>query len=267
VLVYWRNGRPFLQVFWDQQFGRMVSGSLQHAQPWWFYPPRLIAFLLPWAPLLLLLARRDAYRDRRRLFFLAWILFGLVFFSASVNKLPSYMLPLLPAIAALLGIRLDETADARIWIAACAILLVIFPIAAPIFPAAVGGLWELAPPITFHWTWLLPAAAAVLVWVLEARGRRLAAVFAIALATTAGVVYLKASGVESLNRLASARALWQDIKGRATPVCVTAIHRNFRYGLNYYSERPLPDCARAARRLAVVQDAGAPPRVKAGGGP
>jgi len=69
VLVYWRNGRPFLQVFWDQQFGRMVSGALQHAQPWWFYPPRLIAFLLPWAPLLLLLARRDAYRDRRRCFF------------------------------------------------------------------------------------------------------------------------------------------------------------------------------------------------------
>ena len=70
------------------------------------------------------------------------MLFGLIFFSLSVNKLPSYMLPLLPAMAALLGIALDELADARLWLACCALLLVIFPIGAPVFAAAVANQWS-----------------------------------------------------------------------------------------------------------------------------
>src|SRR5690242_14292942 len=135
----------------------MISGALQHEQPWWFYPPRLVALLLPWIPLLPLLARRGIYSDRRRLFLLSWALFGLVFFSLSVNKLPSYMLPLLPAIAALLGIALDELTDARLWLACCALLLVIFPIGAPVFAAVVANQWSQAAGIAFHWTWLLAA--------------------------------------------------------------------------------------------------------------
>jgi 4-amino-4-deoxy-L-arabinose transferase-like glycosyltransferase len=261
ALVYLRNGQPFLQVFWDQQFGRMISGALQHAQPWYFYPPRLLALLLPWVPLLPLLAGRGMYRDRRRLFLLAWILFGLIFFSLSVNKLPSYMLPLLPAMAALLGVALDELADGRVWLVCCALLLVIFPIGVPVFPAAVANQWAQAAPIAFHWTWLLPAGIAAAVWMLEARGRRLAAVFSIAAGAAAGLVYLKSGSAESLNRMASARTLWQEIEGRSAQVCVTQIHRNSRYGLNYYSVTPLPDCAREDRPLAVIQEPGGPPQV------
>jgi 4-amino-4-deoxy-L-arabinose transferase-like glycosyltransferase len=261
LMVYLRNGLPFLQVFWDQQFGRMISGALQHAQPWWFYPPRLLALVLPWLPLLPLLGRRKMYRDRRKLFLLLWLLFGLVFFSLSVNKLPSYMLPLLPALAAVLGIALDELADARVWLASCALLLVIFPIAAPVFPAAVANQWAQAAPIAFHWTWLLPAGVAAAVWTLEARGRRAAAVFCVAAGAAAGLVYLKSGSTEALNRMASARTLWQEVAGRREEVCVAGIHRNIRYGLNYYSVIPLPDCSRQERPLAVVQDAGSPPRI------
>ena len=41
-----------------------------------------------------------------------------------VNKLPGYILPLLPAAAALMALALDEVPDARVWLAACAVLLV-----------------------------------------------------------------------------------------------------------------------------------------------
>ena len=109
VLCYLRNGYPFIDVFFVQhQFGRFVSGALMHVQPWWFYLPCLAGLLLPWTPLLALAAKRPAYRDPRRLFLLLWLGFGLVFFSAAANKLPGYVLPLIPAVAVLLGTALDE---------------------------------------------------------------------------------------------------------------------------------------------------------------
>ena len=109
ALCWWRNGREFLVgFFWRQHVERMVSGALLHVQPWWFYLPMLLASLLPWTPLLALLGRRTAYRDPRRLFLLAWLLFGLAFFSLAPNKLPGYLLPLLPAAAALMGLALEE---------------------------------------------------------------------------------------------------------------------------------------------------------------
>ena len=51
------------------------------------------------APLVALAGWRSEWRDPRRAFLLAWVLFGLVFFSAAANKLPGYVLPLLPAAA------------------------------------------------------------------------------------------------------------------------------------------------------------------------
>ena len=36
-------------------------------------------------------------RDPRKVFLLAWVVWGMVFFSMAANKLPAYILPLLPA--------------------------------------------------------------------------------------------------------------------------------------------------------------------------
>jgi 4-amino-4-deoxy-L-arabinose transferase len=112
-----------------------------HAQPWWFYLPVLAGLLLPWFPLVVLPGRRAAYRDSRRLFLLAWVVFGMVFFTAATNKLPGYLLPLLPAAAALMGLALDaaEAAHAAPWLACCALLLVAFPMAARMLLAALAA--------------------------------------------------------------------------------------------------------------------------------
>ena len=262
LLCYLQNGRAFLmEFFWRQQVGRFTSGELQHGQPWWFYLRVFAAAFLPWTPLLALAARRTAWGDRRRLFLLAWVVFGLLFFSLAVNKLAGYVLPLLPAAALLAALGLEECADARTWLAACAILLTAFPVAAQALPTALAhGLTRSARPV-FDWWWLAPAPVAAAVWMLEARGKRLAAVAAIAAGVGAGVFYVKQSAAPEVDALASARGLWRGMADRAGDICIANLERNWVYGLNYYSVTPLPECKAQTRPLWLVQGPGQPPRL------
>jgi 4-amino-4-deoxy-L-arabinose transferase-like glycosyltransferase len=266
VLCYLQNGRAFLDVFfWQQQFGRFTSPALQHSQPWWFYVPVLLTGLLPWTPLAALLARRGSWSDPRCAFLLVWVLFGLLFFSMAVNKLPGYVLPLLPAICVLMAINLDAERDSGFanaaLISACALLLVLFPVAAHILPEAVASGIRRALELPFEWTWLLPVGIAVLVWILARHGRRQAAVATVAAGAAAGILWLKLGALPEVDRRASARGLWREIESRRAEVCIQTVNRNTRYGLNYYSGQPLPDCVREPRHLAIRQDSGEPPHV------
>ncbi len=148
VLCYARNGARFLHEFFVvHHFERFTAGGLLHVQPWWFYLPMLPALLLPWAPLLPAAGRGREWREPRRLFLLLWAGFGLVFFSASRNKLPGYLLPLMPAVAILMGLgiergRAESGARAgyiRSLLAACALLLAAYVVAAPLLPAAIAN--------------------------------------------------------------------------------------------------------------------------------
>jgi 4-amino-4-deoxy-L-arabinose transferase-like glycosyltransferase len=270
LLCYLRNGRVFLHDFFlVHNFERFTSNALLHVQPWWFYLPVLAGLLLPWFPLVFLLGRRAAFRDPRRLFLLAWVVFGMVFFTAATNKLPGYLLPLLPAVAALVGLVLDDAdaeakaAHAGPWLACCALLLVAFPMAARMLPAALAAGLSKAPLPAFEAMWLLAVGVAAAAWLLESRGRRLAAVVLIAAGATAGMVYVKRVAAPELDRTVSSRALWREISGRANGVCVDQIDRNWRYGLNYYSGTPLPECSGAARPWRVRQAPGQPPNLAA----
>jgi 4-amino-4-deoxy-L-arabinose transferase len=251
VLCYLRNGRQFVEVLFIQQhFGRLASTSLGHAQPWWFYVPILAAGLLPWTPLAPLLFRRASWNEPRRAFLLAWLLFGLIFFSIFLNKLPGYILPLVPAAAALMALALDEIPDARPWLAASALFLVVFPIAVQVLPGAVAAGLSRALHPHFAWPMLLPAAAAIAVWFLRSR---LTAVALLAVCATAGVVYLKVSALPELDRAASARPLWRQIESRADQACIATLSRDPRFGLNYYSVVPLPDCSVTPKPLPITK--------------
>jgi len=257
ALCYWRNGWTFIHEFFVvQHLSRVTSGALKHGQPVWFYLPILLAGLLPWTPLLALTARRRVYRDRRRLFLAVWVLLVLVLFSISFNKLPGYILPLLPAAAALLALALDEAADARAWLAACGALLVAFPITAQVLPAAVLAGLTRAPRPVFQAVWLVAAVVALGAWLLEARGKRVAAVLAVAAGAAVGIAWLKTSATPELERTVSARGLWREIGGRAGEVCMGNVKRDWEYGLNYYSVTPLPACEKQPRALQVVPGPG-----------
>jgi 4-amino-4-deoxy-L-arabinose transferase-like glycosyltransferase len=99
--------REGFDLFVHETLYRFSSPSF-HAEPWYFFAGVFVIGFVPWAgPLVAGIATRaegEAARDRR--FFLVWIAVVLVFFSLSPSKLPSYILPLAPAVALACGTAL-----------------------------------------------------------------------------------------------------------------------------------------------------------------
>ena len=262
ILCYFRNGFPFLhEIIWTQQIGRFFTGERAHVQPFWFYVPVIIVGLFPWIPAVIPISDRSLYSDTRRRFLVAWALFGLVFFSAARNKLPGYALPLIPPLAIRAGLAL---ADSKRWrsvtISAAAFLILLGPIAA-VLPNALAAGISRSPLPPFHWTWLLPALVCIPVWLLERAGARGSAITLVVLAITVGVAGLQLRAFPEIDRLASARPLWTAVAPLRDRVCVASLHRSLRYGLNYYSVTPIPDCHNEPREIEITQIPGQPPRL------
>ncbi|HOM11856.1 MAG TPA: glycosyltransferase family 39 protein [Rubrivivax sp.] len=119
VLVSLRNPGFAEFFFIHEHFARYLTQVHHHVGAWWYYLPVLLAGLLPWTSGLPWLAgggnSGTAPADtlaRRTL--LAWCGFVLVFFSASGSKLPSYILPMFPALALLLTLRLRDAGSAAL---------------------------------------------------------------------------------------------------------------------------------------------------------
>ncbi|APC14288.1 4-amino-4-deoxy-L-arabinose lipid A transferase [Pseudomonas frederiksbergensis] len=96
---YWRF------FFWHEHIRRFAGDDAQHAAPWWFYLPMLVAFSLPWAAFLPS-TLKQAWQTRRQAstgFLLLWLVLPLAFFSLSKGKLPTYILPCLLPLALLMG--------------------------------------------------------------------------------------------------------------------------------------------------------------------
>jgi 4-amino-4-deoxy-L-arabinose transferase-like glycosyltransferase len=204
--------------------------------------------------------RKVSFDDPRRRFLLLWAGFGLLFFSLSAGKLPGYLLPLFPAMSALAGLALDEMRNVRWLLAACAAMLMFIPVVAFTLPRALAD--GLAAAGIGGWNWYLAAGcllvAAGVVWLERTRGRETAIALLFA-AAVAGVVYVKVEALPALDRLYSARGLWRQIAGRAQSACVAELERTWRYGLNYYSVAPLPDCEQTPAPVRIVQPRGQPP--------
>jgi 4-amino-4-deoxy-L-arabinose transferase-like glycosyltransferase len=253
VLCTLRNGTAFLEdFFWKHHFERYSSEVLQHVQPFWFYLPVLLAAVAPWTPVMALLFRAGRYRERRRLFLLVWVAFGFVFLSAATNKLPGYLLPLLPGLCALMGLALAEARDARWVLGATASLLMLIPLAGEVLPQALlvglsrAGLppfpWFAVPPV------LMVALAA---WYWERGGKRARSVTLIVAAVAAGVAYMVRTALPALDQTVSARAVWRELGPRAGQACVEDVNRALLYGLNFYTETPLPECSKQDRPLHI----------------
>ena len=146
---------------------------------------------------------------------------------------------------------------------AVALCLIFLPISIRMLPRALAaGLSRSSFP-GFEWTWLLPAAVAIAITWMEARNLRTAALATVAIAITVGITVLKGTALPEVDRAYSARPLWREIAARRSQVCVESMHRSWRYGLNYYSKVPLPDCDQVPEPLRISQEPGRPPVVKA----
>ena len=112
------HGRFFYDFFIRQNFGRMV-GTVNHQNPWWYYIPVLVAGLFPWSlyafaqPALFKQSLKEGKSSmasksiRYTLFCLCWALVVLILFGVLKTKLPTYILPALPAIAILIALQID----------------------------------------------------------------------------------------------------------------------------------------------------------------
>lgn len=116
ALVIWRNGWNYINAFFGyhnlERFTEVVNG---HKGPWYFY---FLVVLLGFAPYSVYLPaamvrlkfwQREHWRTQERsqqLGLFAWFWFVIVFgfFSIAVTKLPSYVLPLMPAAAILVAL-------------------------------------------------------------------------------------------------------------------------------------------------------------------
>ncbi len=243
LLVWLRNGSAFWSVyFWQQQVGRASSAILPHPQPFWFYLPILLVGLFPWTPLFGLLARRKPYDDVRVTSLLIWLGLAIVFLSLIPNKLPGYLLPLIPGVTIVLAAALDKGTQQQWWIGVCALLLALTPVIAQSLPDAfLAGFTHTHWTLTFRgWPFVFGAAAA---WWLASRKQTSLAVLAAALTAASAAAYLKASALPELDRRVSVRTFWEAHKKEAETSCIDpGVRRAATFALDYYAGRALPEC-------------------------
>jgi 4-amino-4-deoxy-L-arabinose transferase len=254
LLCWMRNGRVFWDdLFWKQHVARFLTPSLEHVQPFWYYIPVLLAGLFPWTPLAALLARRKIYDDVRVRLLAAWVVYGMIFFSAARNKLPGYLLPLLPALAIVLAAALDKAPGKQWWLAGCALCLVVLPTAAAVLPdALLAGLRR--APVLFAPGGLIFAAGTLGVWWLARSGQSEGAVLSVALFAALGVVYIKTYTFPLLDQTVSVRGFWRTNQAAAGSACFDNVNRAWQYGLNYYAVHQLPECQPGASTRIIVRD-------------
>lgn len=253
VACYLRNGQSFLdEFFWKHHFGRFVSSELQHVQPFWFYLPVILGLLFPWTPALVALRGLD-WREPRRMLLVGWLAFGFLFFSVSRNKLPGYILPLLPAAAALVGVQLAQR-ESRYVAGFCTLLLCLLPVAAAVLPEAVaeGLSRSSAAGVSWPAVGLLAAASGAVFWLgATAPGRAFGVAAAL---TAASLMWLIFTTFPELDRVASARPWWREVSRSGSPPCIDDIHRRLRYGLFYYAQREFPACSGRRERNHGILD-------------
>jgi 4-amino-4-deoxy-L-arabinose transferase-like glycosyltransferase len=257
VLVSLRNPGFAHFFFIHEHFERFLTTSHHREGPWWYFLPILAVGLLPWIfilPPALRLALEETHLPNQsamgrfmpaRLLVL-WSGFIFVFFSVSSSKLPSYILPIFPALALLLGAYLAQ-ASARVvgrLALACALfaaglialgiegLGLVVPIAEDSQPAyaAFGRALALAGAV-----WL---AGAALAFVFARAERVRAAITLLAAASicaeTAGLV-----GYDTLDRLASAQYVAVALEGLVNPTTPLYSVEMYEQTLPFYLGRTM----------------------------
>jgi 4-amino-4-deoxy-L-arabinose transferase-like glycosyltransferase len=206
--------------FIHEHFERFLTTSHHREGPWWYFVPILALGILPWLswlPQALWHGLREGAVGESRAPFAAgrllviWIAFIFVFFSASGSKLPSYILPIFPALALLIARSIEATSTQALRLHAAFVALLAAGVAyLGLQPGSLGehpgDALLTAASTRFGYSLLAAAAlwfAGALALALLARRHATLAPLALALASlAAGLVAL--TGYSALDRSASA---------------------------------------------------------------
>jgi 4-amino-4-deoxy-L-arabinose transferase-like glycosyltransferase len=105
------HGTEYLESFFvGDNLERFATRRFNDPRPLWFYLPIVLGGMLPWTPLVAVMAPMLRTRVTRRQWLsprtwrmIVWAAMPLAFFTISVGKQPRYILPILPPMALLLA--------------------------------------------------------------------------------------------------------------------------------------------------------------------
>ncbi|MGH9735527.1 MAG: ArnT family glycosyltransferase [Candidatus Acidiferrales bacterium] len=285
VLCAIRNP-DFLRVFILQHnFDRYLTPMFHHPQPFWFFVPITLLAILPWTVLLIPAARdglrvwRDkSWHDSPGFFFVCWALFPIIFFSFSDSKLPSYILPGIPALALVLAISLsrligEKSAISSATFVALGLTWIGFAAGGLIWLRHLPGNTAVAldqapvsnPSALAHGPILLCvvlAAAAGITIIALSTSRRRAGIWVALLLVCVLVEIGGTSILPNLDSYYSARAVGTMLRNDLYPgrLFTYELPRSWQYGLNFYLGRNLeewsPDNVNAALVLTTPKGRG-----------
>lgn len=195
VMVSLRNPEFAWFFFVHEHLQRFTSKVHHRAGPLYYFIPILMLGLMPWLGLLpqaLWRARRDnASGFQPKILLATWAVFIFVFFSVSGSKLPSYILPIFPALALLIACQLEQ--GGRRGLMVCAAMLALFSAAGlvllPKVAAMAGNAFE--APLYRDYSWWVGVTAAL------ALAGSLAAIWQARRNVQAGVLLLAITGFMS----------------------------------------------------------------------
>jgi 4-amino-4-deoxy-L-arabinose transferase-like glycosyltransferase len=225
-----RDNPEFLHFFFiHEHFQRFTSKVHNRAGPWYYFIPLLLVGILPWLGILFQALwrgfRTQATRFQPTRMLALWSVVIFVFFSVSGSKLPSYILPIFPALALLLARYLLDVGDKAVKISA-ALVALICAVGLFFVPRVgqMGNGYE-APLYQAHMPWVAAAvglalAGSVAAWLMARRSHGHAALMLGASTFLAG--QLAMLGHEPLGRYAAGvahiPAIEAELKQPGTPL-------------------------------------------------
>lgn len=116
--MYAKHGNAFIDTFFGfHNVTRFTSPEHPEGVLWYYYAPVLALGLLPWTPVFLQsmwgTIRRGGSDWHKLLFLQVWFWLILIFFTISRTKLVSYILPLYPAAALMIGWYINDVWENR----------------------------------------------------------------------------------------------------------------------------------------------------------
>lgn len=256
------HGQTYIDSFFGyhnyERFTDVVNG---HAAPWYFYFAVVAIGFLPWSPALPFAMARlrpwamDYWRRQPRenqlgLFALIWFLAIFCFFTAAVTKLPSYVLPLMPAAAIMVGQMWAGPIQKGTWFSGIfsVFFFAILAIASYLTPNWIGG-----DPVMPDFPGLVRESQAMLhgsiVWGLATlaglgllfmrRVRWIWAVSFIAFAAFTVTSILPVAAIADSQRQLPLRQLAETIQAEQQPNETLAMVGFMKPSLVFYTQRPV----------------------------
>jgi 4-amino-4-deoxy-L-arabinose transferase-like glycosyltransferase len=231
-----------------RQIVERFQEGVHHPRPFYYYLYSLPLEFLPWTLFLPSTLRftlpTRSRRDRQGLLFLyAWIVGGIALLSIVAEKRPSYLVPLFPPLALLVGVFLDfyltryDPAPILAWVegptGVAALSCLLGTLSIPYFARNNAGLGERLLPLGI----LLFFGCSGALWA-QLRGRRGASLLVLIATVSAGYLMIVGTLLPWLNPYKSARPFCQRILA-AVDGAPLGIYGDYIPAFSYYTHRNL----------------------------